>query len=61
MYTISANSTEIAIKIREYYNNILNVETLCKATAERKYVENTEKQYEGLQECLSANSVPSEK
>ena len=58
MYTISANSTEILLSVREHYRNIETSLQLCQTTAERNYVEGTEMRYEQLQECLGDKGYP---
>ncbi|XP_017083027.2 uncharacterized protein LOC108115902 [Drosophila eugracilis] len=51
-YTISANATEIAVKIQEEYRTLDSQLEICTKNADRTYVETTSDTYEKLNDCL---------
>ncbi|XP_016952213.1 uncharacterized protein LOC108026032 [Drosophila biarmipes] len=51
-YSISANATEIALKIKEEYRVLDSQKLLCTNEAQRAYVEDTADTYERLNHCL---------
>ncbi|XP_017131002.1 uncharacterized protein LOC108148479 [Drosophila elegans] len=51
-YGISANATEIAVKIKEEYRVLESRREICENNAERTYVEDTADTYERLNNCL---------
>jgi len=51
-YGISANGTEIALKIKEEYRVLESQMLVCTNDAQRAYVEDTADTYERLNHCL---------
>nr|XP_017008634.2 uncharacterized protein LOC108065220 [Drosophila takahashii] len=51
-YGISANATEIVVKIKEEYRVLENLMEICTNDANRNYVEDTTYTYERLNDCL---------
>ncbi|EDV53214.1 uncharacterized protein LOC6554622 [Drosophila erecta] len=56
-YSISANATQIAVRIQEEYTLIESQKTVCLNNADRTYVEDTSETYELLNNCLK-NGIP---
>lgn len=56
MYEISANATELAVQVEEFYKTLDTAKSICINNAERHYVEDTTTTYEGLNNCLSGKA-----
>lgn len=58
MYAISADATELAVEVEEFYKTIDSKKLICINNAERNYVEETTSTYENLNLCLAGKDIP---